>query len=85
MGTFICAAGGVAGSVGVVTDGVHDVRVTVLDLPMVSGVQGEGGMGALHCPTCMGSRHVMLPWCHVRQRSANREKKNGNYRYIHYI
>ena len=27
--------------------GVHDVRVTVLDLPLVSGVQGEGGMGAL--------------------------------------
>ena len=23
--------------------GVHDVRVTVLDLPLVSGVQGEEG------------------------------------------
>ena len=45
--------------------GVHDVRVTVLDLPLVSGVQGEGGMGALHCPTCMGAPPVMLPWFYV--------------------
>ena len=41
--------------------GVHDVRVTVLDLPLVSGVQGEEGMGALHCPTCMGH---YLSRCH---------------------
>ena len=40
--------------------GVHDVRVTVLDLPLVSGVQGEGGMGALHCPTCMRAPPVMF-------------------------
>ena len=37
------------------------MRVTVLDLPLVSGVQGEGGMGTLHCPTCMGH---YLSRCH---------------------
>ena len=64
-GPLFFAAGGGAGSVGVVTDGIHDVRVTVLDLPLVSGVQGEEGRGALHCPTCMGAPPVTLPWFYV--------------------
>ena len=52
--------------------GVHDVRVTVLDLPLVSGVQGEEGMGTLHCPTCMGAPPVTLPWFNVGQRFKKR-------------
>ena len=49
--------------------GVHDVRVTVLDHPLVSGVQGEGGRGE---HTSIWAPPVMLPWCYVGQRSAEK-------------